>query len=144
MGTLLRGGETVAASRAAPGQVEQSLRAAAVSEEGRELLARGRFVKPFEAMSGFDVVAGLAGDAGISPPPRAQASKPDERRGAREELKDARARLREAESEARTAAQEVDRLRAELDRAESAAEDAEARVEAAQRDVDAAKDALES
>jgi hypothetical protein len=144
MRRLLREAESLGASGSALAQVEQSLRAAAVSEEGRELLARGRFVKPFEATSGFDVVAGLAGDAVASPRPRAQVSKPDERRRAREELKDARARLREAESEARTAAQEVDRLRAELDRAESAAEDAEERVDVARRDVEAAKDALDS
>jgi hypothetical protein len=141
MRRLLREAETLGASGSTLGQVEQSLRAAAVSEEGRELLATGRFVKPFEAASGFDVVAGLAGGAAASPPRRAPSSKPDERRRARE---DARARLREAESEARTAAQEADRLRAELDRAESAAEDAEARVDAARRDVEAAKDALDS
>jgi hypothetical protein len=144
MRRLLREAESLGASGSALAQVEQSLRAAAISEEGRELLARGRFVKPFEATSGFDVVAGLAGDAVASPRPRAQATKSDERRRARDELKDARARLREAESEARTAAQEVDRLRAELDRAESAAEDAEERVDAARRDVEAAKDALDS
>jgi hypothetical protein len=142
MRRLLREAEALGASGSTLSQVEQSLRAAAVSEEGRELLARGRFVKPFEATSGFEVVAGLAGSG--APPARPRApSKSDERRRAQEALRDARARLREAESEARTAQQEVDRLRAELDRAESAVADAEARVEAAQRDVDAAKDAVD-
>ena len=143
MRRLLREAESLGASGSTLAQVEQSLRAAAVSVEGRELLARGRFVKPFEATSGFDVVAGLAGDA-AAPPRRRAPSKADERRRTQEALRDARARLREAESEARSAAQEVVRLRAELDRAESAAEDAEARVDAALRDVDAAKDALDS
>jgi hypothetical protein len=143
MRLLMRAAQSLGASGATLTQVEQSLRAAAVSEEGRELLARGRFVKPFDAASGFDVVAGLAGNAPAPPRTRAP-SRADDRRRAQEALRDARARLREAESEARTAAQQVDRLRAELDRAESAADDAEARVDAARRDVDTAKDALES
>src|SRR5919206_3024702 len=61
MRRLLREAEALGASGATLVQVEQSLRGAAVSEEGRELLARGLFVKPFEGASGFDVVAGLAG-----------------------------------------------------------------------------------
>jgi len=40
-------------------QVEESLRAAAVSESGRELLARGRFVEPIRA-EGFDVLNQIA------------------------------------------------------------------------------------
>jgi hypothetical protein len=144
MRRLLRESEALGASGATLGQVEQSLRSAAVSEEGRELLARGRFVKPFDATSGFDVVAGLAGvDAGAAAPARKQQpSKADERKRLQEELRDARARLRDAEAGARAAAEEVERLRAELDRAESAAEDAEAKVESAHRDVDEAKRAL--
>jgi hypothetical protein len=138
MRQLLRAAQSLGASGSTLTQVEQSLRGAAVSEEGRELLARGRFVRPFEAASGFDVVAGLAGDAAAAPRRRSP-SKADERKRAQEELKDARARLRAAESEARAAAHDVDRLRAELERAESAAEDAEARVDAAQRDVEKAK-----
>jgi hypothetical protein len=130
------------ASAAALNQIRDSLRAAAVSDEGRELLARGRFVKPLEATTGFELVAGLAGS---TPPARRkpETGKAEARRRAQEALRDARARLREAEAEARTAAREVDRLRAELDRAEAAAEDAEARVESAQHDVDEAKRALE-
>jgi hypothetical protein len=138
MRRLLRAAETLGASGSTLTQVEQSLRGAAVSEEGRELLARGRFVKPFEAASGFDVLAGLAGDA-AAPRRRSAPSKADERRRAQEELRDARARLREAESHARAAAQEADRLRTELERAESAAETADARVDAAQRDLEKAK-----
>ncbi|MFL6005225.1 MAG: hypothetical protein ACJ744_03140 [Gaiellaceae bacterium] len=138
MRQLLRAAQSLGASGSTLTQVEQSLRGAAVSEEGRELLARGRFVRPFEAASGFDVVAGLAGDAAAAPRRRSP-SKADERKRAQEELQDARARLRAAESEARAAGKDVDRLRAELERAESAAEDAEARVDAAQRDVEKAK-----
>ena len=143
MRLLLRAAQSLGASGTTLTQVEQSLRAAAVSEEGRELLARGRFVKPFEAASGFDLVAGLASEA--APQPRTRApSKADERRRTQAALRDARARLRETESEARSAAEQVDRLRAELERAEKAADDADARVDAARRDVESAKDALDS
>jgi hypothetical protein len=97
-GSLLGAG----ASAAALTQIEQTLRAAAVSEEGRELLARGRFVKPLEPAAGFDVVAGLAGGA----PARRQPSGPsraDARRAAHEALREARARLRDAQADARDA-----------------------------------------
>lgn len=46
------------ASASALAQIEESLRAAAVTEEGREALARGRFVEPLRA-SGFDAFAGI-------------------------------------------------------------------------------------
>jgi hypothetical protein len=46
------------ASPALLDQVLQGLRTAAVTEEGRELLARGRFVEPPPA-AGFDALAGL-------------------------------------------------------------------------------------
>src|SRR3954465_7339272 len=96
MRRLLREAESQGASGATLVQVEQSLRAAAVSEEGRELLARGRFVKPFEGARGFERGAGLRG--GVAGGPRRRSpSKADTRRRAQEELKEARARLRVAE-----------------------------------------------
>jgi hypothetical protein len=132
--TLLGSG----ASAAALAQVEQSLRAAAVSDEGRELLARGRFVKPLEAATGFDVVAGLAGGA-TTPARRREPPRAEARRAAQAALREARERLREAQAEARDAAREVERLRKELSRAETAAEEAEARVEAAEHEVEEAR-----
>lgn len=47
-----------AASASALAQINESLRAAAVTEEGRELLARGRFAEPLRA-SGFEAFAGI-------------------------------------------------------------------------------------
>ena len=44
-------------------QISSTLRTAAVSEEGRELLARGRFTAPLES-EGFDVFGALADAAG--------------------------------------------------------------------------------
>jgi hypothetical protein len=46
------------ASASALTQINESLRAAAVTEAGRELLARGRFAEPLRA-SGFDAFAGI-------------------------------------------------------------------------------------
>jgi hypothetical protein len=137
---LVREAQALGASGSALQQVEQSLRAAAVSEEGRELLARGRFVKPVEAASGFDVVAGLAGD--VPPRTRAGPSKADERRRLQEELRAARERLRDAEAEARAAIREVEQARGGLDRAESAAEAAAARLDAAREALEEAKKKL--
>jgi hypothetical protein len=55
---LMRAAEQLGASAQALTKVNESLRAAAVSEEGRELLARGRFSEPVQA-SGFEAYAGL-------------------------------------------------------------------------------------
>ncbi len=55
------------ASSQALAQISSTLRTAAVSEEGRELLARGRFTAPLEA-EGFDVFGSL-------PAPRARPKK---------------------------------------------------------------------
>src|SRR5690348_14871439 len=46
------------ASAASLSQIDESLRAAAISPEGRELLARGRFTQPLQ-VHGFDLVADL-------------------------------------------------------------------------------------
>jgi hypothetical protein len=60
------------ANASALAQINESLRAAAVTEEGREVLARGRFVEPLRA-SGFDAFAGI--DVPKRAPKR-QAAKP--------------------------------------------------------------------
>jgi hypothetical protein len=85
-------------------QVNESLRAAAITEEGRELLARGRFTEPVRA-SGFDAYAGMempkrapAKKAKPKPPPK---PKPDPR-------------IRELEQELRETERHAERLRAEL------------------------------
>jgi hypothetical protein len=135
---LSREAAALGASSSALGQIEQSLRAAAVSEDGRELLARGRFVKPLEAGLGFDAVAALAGDV----KPRPRVSKADDRRRAQDALREARSALRDAEASARDSVREVERLRAELRRAETAADEAQARVDAADRKVERARRAL--
>jgi hypothetical protein len=126
------------ASAAVLRQVEESLRAAAVSESGRELLARGRFVEPIRA-EGFDVLNQIAAAAR----PRAASRKrarPDERREAEAALRQATAKLRDAERAARDAELEADRLQADSVRARKTAEGLRARAERAAADVQAAEE----
>lgn len=92
------------ASASALAQVGESLRAAAVTEEGREVLARGRFVEPLRA-SGFDVFAGIDVPKHV-PRKKAKAKpapkpKPDPR-------------IRELEQELRDTERRAEQLRAEL------------------------------
>jgi hypothetical protein len=103
-------------------QLSQTLRAAAVSEDGRELLARGRFTTPLET-EGFDVFGAL--------PP----SRPAKAKKANDELKRARERLRELERKAQAAERDAARLKGELKKSERAAESARVAVAAAQREL---------
>jgi len=111
-------GERGSASAATLGQVTESLRAAAVSPEGRELLARGRFTEPIRGM-GFDLVGELAAGA---PKPR---RRPTQRRRSPEVLAKAKVELRDAQAELRAAEQQVERARQRV-------RDAEERVRRAQ------------
>lgn len=100
-------------------QIAASLHAAAVSEQGREILAAGRFTQPL-SLEGFDALAGLA------PPPSKRAAKPKPSRSA-EELKQARAEVAEARKrlrEAERTAHEAHRLAAQADTAVADAADA--------------------
>lgn len=108
------------------GQVDETLRAAAISEEGRERLARGRFTAPL-APGGFGALAGLAPDV----PPRPRKPPPDE-----EKQREARARLRELEAAARAAERRAEDLRAELEEAEREAEAARQTAEEVRRQTD--------
>jgi hypothetical protein len=116
------------ASPAVRSQISATLRAAAVSEEGRELLARGRFTVPLEA-EGFDVFAALPPSSGARPRKRAAAQK------AGDDLRKARALVRELEREVRDAERRAGKLKAEWQEGESAAESARASLAAAQREL---------
>jgi hypothetical protein len=115
-------------------QVVRGLRAAAVSDDGREHLARGDFVRPPEEESGFDLLSGLVGELPERPPPAKQ--RRDDARRAKAELQEARRRLREAEASLRGA-------EAEVRRAERAAGAAAERVDAARADVERRERAAE-
>jgi len=134
-------------------QIIDTLRAAAVSDEGRELLARGRVTGDLEA-TGFDLLAPLA--AGTAPSRRRtsrkraaqrKAAAPRRESGAAEAVKQARNQLREArtrstaaEKTLRAAERETDKARRELaeaeqraDKARAAAREARLAVESAER-----------
>jgi hypothetical protein len=137
---LLRDAEDLLAERGGGSanvlsQVEQSLRSAAISEAGREALARGLFVEPLGA-EGFDVVTQLAASVPSAGKRKRAAPGRDERAAAREALQAAKTRLRDAERAAREAEKRTDSLRAELERAEAAEAAAQGEVERAQRELD--------
>jgi hypothetical protein len=114
-------------------QIADSLRAAAVSPEGRELLARGRFTGPLES-EGFDLVGRLAAPA--PKPKKADRSKELARAAeAAAAVREAKQRLKEAEKAAREARTEAARLEGEAAKARRAAAQAEDAVEAATREV---------
>lgn len=101
------------ASSSALAQVSEGLRAAAITEEGRELLARGRFVEPPRA-TGFDAFAGI--DVPKQRPHRKEPRpKPDPRIHELEQrLRAAERAAEKAERNAREARAEADALAAEL------------------------------
>jgi hypothetical protein len=92
------------ASASALAQINESLRAAAITEEGREVLARGRFVEPLRA-TGFDAFAGIDVPKPKSPArTKAKAeSTADERREAADALRELEHRLHAAERQAEKA-----------------------------------------
>ena len=122
-------------------RVASTLRAASVTEEGRELLARGRLTEELST-TGFDLAAGLTPKA---PAPRkrkggdvtaARAALDEARAHARDALKAVRAKEKEVESARRaleSAEDAFDQARAEADEAESAAEAAAADLERAKK-----------
>jgi hypothetical protein len=103
---LRRDAEQLGASGQALTQVSESLRAAAVSEEGRELLARGRFTEPLQA-TGFEAYAGMELPKRKPRPKKQAAPTPKQRK--------AEAELRELEQRLETARRTVAKLEAEID-----------------------------
>jgi hypothetical protein len=118
------------ASSALLQQISSTLRTAAVSEEGRELLARGRFVAPLES-EGFGALAGLAPDVPVTPAPRKSPAA-----DAKKKLREAKQRLRELERAAREADERVETLAKQSAAAEREAAEAHAAVERAAAEVE--------
>lgn len=103
-------------------QVNESLRAAAITEEGRELLARGRFTEPLRA-TGFDALTGIDVPK-ARPAARTKAkAKTDEQREAAAALRELEQRLHAAERKAEKAEQQA---RAARDDADALAEEVDA------------------
>jgi hypothetical protein len=126
-------------------KVLATLQAAAVSDEGRELLARGRLTGDVEP-TGFELLSALPAGAPAKARPSKQRAetrpakpKVDRRReerlrleAAREELKEARAASREANAELRAAERDAEKARRELEKRQAAAERAQAAVSEAE------------
>jgi hypothetical protein len=121
------------ASSQALSQISGTLRTAAVSEEGRELLARGRFTTPLAA-EGFDVFGSLP-----SPPARSRQKPPSEKAKADEALKQVKARVRELEGQVREAEREAARLKGDWQKAERAAESARVAAARAEQELEKAQ-----
>ena len=112
-------------------RITGTLQAAAISDEGRELLARGRLTGDLEA-TGFDLLAPLAG--GTRKRKRAAPKKPAPRKpqAERKRLEQARGRLREAQAAAkaaetklRAAERDAAKARGDLEQAEKQLRDLE-------------------
>jgi hypothetical protein len=120
-------------------QVDQTLRAAAVLDEGRELLARGRLVRELQT-SGFDLLAGFGErqprkkETAADPPPASERQR--RLAEARADVKEARRRAREASEALRRAERDATAARRALDAAEASADEA-------RREADDAAAALE-
>jgi hypothetical protein len=103
-------------------QVVETLRAAAVSPSGRELLARGRFTQPLEA-SGFDVFAELANaNSGARPRSKQRQDKHHEVQAARQAVRESKQRVRAAEKKLRDTEKALTHLRAEIEATERRAQ----------------------
>ena len=122
-------------------QVDQTLRAAAVEDEGRELLAAGRLVRELET-GGFELLAGIEPreGAGAGRPPAAKRTKRLEQ--ARDDVKEARTRAREATEALRGAERDAKAARRALDAAEAAADEARREAEEAAAALERAEDEL--
>jgi hypothetical protein len=125
------------ASQAMVDRVASTLRAASVTEEGRQLLARGRLTEELTT-TGFDLAAGLTPKA---PAPRKR--KGADAAAARKALDEAREREREALKAVRAKEKEVESARRALESAEKELDEAQAEADEAESAADAAAAALE-
>lgn len=91
-------------------QINEGLRASAITEEGRELLARGRFVEPPQS-TGFDAFAGI--DVPTTRPQAKSRAAPKKRNT--QELREASAALRELERRLHVAERDAKKARAAAD-----------------------------
>ncbi len=129
------------ATDAALGRIGETLHAAAISDDGRELLARGSLTREVRA-TGWEVFEDLAADLPARAADEATASRetsPSQAAGSvqesREALREAKARRREAARALRDAEREQVRMRRALDAAD-------AEVERARRELRRAEDEL--
>jgi hypothetical protein len=109
-------------------QVTESLRAAAVSADGRQLLATGRFVTAYEGGVGFEALAELA-PATTKKPSRPKPRDPEKIREAQAALRSAKQRQGRLEQQLATAEQRQGKLADELGKATARAEELRAKLD---------------
>ena len=120
-------------------RVTRTLRAAAVTEEGRELLKRGRLTEDVEP-HGFEGLAGVAAKE-PRPPTRRQQPRPV-RADQRHALGEARQRLRELKKRAASLSRDAAAAEREAEQAERRARDLRTDAEQARREAGVAADAV--
>jgi hypothetical protein len=120
-------------------RVSRTLRAASASDEGRELLARGRLTEELAA-SGFELVAGVAGPTPQKTPSKRGKEEGERRPARRVELRTARKRVDDASARAREAKKELTSAERELAAARRAAERLEERTEALRAELASAEE----
>jgi hypothetical protein len=110
-------------------RIAETLRVAAVDDEARELLKRGRLTRELSGSGGFDVLAGMPAAPATN---RTAAKREDDRAERKRALAEARERVselrreaRERDREARAAERDAEKLRAAADKAATALERAE-------------------
>jgi hypothetical protein len=118
------------------GKAVETLRAASVTAEGRELLKRGRLTEELEP-PGFEALTGLGTLGRQRAPAKTKPSRTDGRPEKRQALKQARERVRQLRAEerelataARAAVREAERADAEAGAARSRAADAQEKARA--------------
>lgn len=121
---LTKAAENLGASAQVVQKVNAALRTAAVTEEGRERLALGRF-DDLPSASGFEAYEGVELPKRVPEKrkPAARERRVDERREAAAALRDAEKRLHELEREAERAAKAAQAARAEVDAARRRVDD---------------------
>jgi len=127
----------------------ETLRAASLTAEGRDLLKRGRLSEDLEP-PGFEALVGLDGLAPAQSPAKAKPSRTDERTEKRRRLKEARQRLqqlradeRELTTAARATERDAERAEEEAAAARRHAEDAQEEARTATEQREAAETEIE-
>lgn len=114
-------------------KVSQTLRAAAVTDDGREALARGRLTKELEP-AGFEAFAGVAPSSRPRPKRREAPSRADKAE-ARKRLTAARTRARAVERRLQETESAAGDLREQLERLEQTITDLRDEVKEAEREL---------
>jgi hypothetical protein len=124
---------------AALGKAAETLRAASLTAEGRELLRRGRLTEELEP-PGFEALSGLEGLGQQDAPAKPKPPRSDDRAEKRQALKQARERVRQLRAEERELATAARAAAREAERAEAEAEAAQSRAVRAQEKARALSD----